>query len=83
MCGFSESAVIMVVVAAGLGETLHRSPRNAESIRIERRAFRPVPPDGGLLVSYPLAKAPSSLVCANTVNIDRSLALYLVRFRVC
>ena len=29
--GLSESAVIMVVVATGMGETLHRSPRNAES----------------------------------------------------
>jgi len=46
----SESAVILVVVATGLGETLHRSPRNAESFRIKRRAFRLVPPDGGLLV---------------------------------
>ena len=41
-----------------MGETLHRSPRNAESFRIKRRAFRLVPPDGGLLVlvfflSYP------------------------------
>ena len=34
----------------GLGETLHRSPRNAESFRIKRRAFRLVTPDGGLLV---------------------------------
>ena len=29
MGGLSESAVILVVVAIGVGETLHRSPRNA------------------------------------------------------
>ena len=40
----------MVVVATGLGEKLHRSSRNAESVRIKRRAFRVVPPDGRLLV---------------------------------
>ena len=40
----------MVVVATETGETLHRSPRNAESFQIEQRAFRLVPPDGGLLV---------------------------------
>ena len=49
-CELSESAAIMVVVATALGETLHRSPRNAQSFRIKRRAFRLVPPDGGLLV---------------------------------
>ena len=37
-------------MATGMGETLHRSPRNAESFRIKRRAFRLVPPDGGLVV---------------------------------
>ena len=37
-------------MATGLGETLHRSPRNAESFLIKRQAFRLVPPDGGLLV---------------------------------
>ena len=37
-------------MATGMGETLHRSPRNAESFRIKRRAFRLVLPDGGLLV---------------------------------
>ena len=50
MGGLSESAVIMVVVATGLGKTLHRSPRNAEGFRIKRRVFRLVQPDGGLLV---------------------------------
>ena len=35
----------------GIGEMLQRSPRNAESFRIKRRAFRLFPPDGGLLVS--------------------------------
>ena len=50
MGGLSESAVIMVVVAMGLGETLHRSPRNAESFLIKRRAFCLVQPDGELLV---------------------------------
>ena len=35
---------------AGMGETLHRSPRNAESFLIKRRAFCLVPPHGGLLV---------------------------------
>ena len=49
MGGLSESAVIMVV-ATGLGETLHCSSRNAESFLIKRRAFRLVLPDGGLLV---------------------------------
>ena len=39
-------------MATGMGETLHRSPRNAESFRIKRRAFRLVPPDGGLLVAH-------------------------------
>ena len=48
--GHSESVVIMVVVVTGMGETLLCSPRNAESFRIKRRAFRLVPPDGGLLV---------------------------------
>ena len=48
--GLSESAVIMVVVATGLGETLHCSPQNAESFRIKQRTFHLVPPDGGLLV---------------------------------
>ena len=38
-------------MATAMGETLHRTPRNAESFRIKRRAFRLVPPDGGLLVS--------------------------------
>ena len=33
-----------------MGETLHRSPRNAENFRIKRRAVRLVPPDGGFLV---------------------------------
>ena len=33
-----------------MGETLHRSPRNTESIRVKRRVFRLVPPTGGLLV---------------------------------
>ena len=37
-------------MATGMGETLHHSPRNAESFRIKRRAFRLIPPDGGLLV---------------------------------
>ena len=37
-------------MATGMGETLHRSPRNAESFRIKWRAFRLVPPDGGLHV---------------------------------
>ena len=37
-------------MATGMGETLHRSSRNAESFQIKRRAFRLVPPDGGLLV---------------------------------
>ena len=48
--GLSEPAVILVVMPMGMGETLHRSPRNAEGFLIKRRAFRPVPPDGGLLV---------------------------------
>ena len=38
-------------MATGMGETLHRSPRNAESFQIKRRAFHLVPPDGELLVS--------------------------------
>ena len=46
----SKSAVFSVAMPTGMGETLHRSPRNAESFRIKRRAFRLVPPDGGLLV---------------------------------
>ena len=50
MGGLSESAVIMVVVGTGLGETLHLSLRNADSFRIKRRAFRLLPPDDGLLV---------------------------------
>ena len=37
-------------MATGMGEILHRSPRNAESFRIKRRAFHLVPPDGELLV---------------------------------
>ena len=37
-------------MATGMGETLHRCPRNAESFRIKQRAFRLVPPDGGLVV---------------------------------
>ena len=37
-------------MATGIGETLHRSPRNPESFRTNRRAFRLVPADGGLLV---------------------------------
>ena len=48
--GLSESAVILVAMPTGMGEMLHRSPRNAESFRIKRRALRLVPPDGGLLV---------------------------------
>ena len=51
MSGLSESAAFLVVMATGMDETLHRSPRNAESFRIKRLAFRLVPPDGGLLVS--------------------------------
>ena len=51
MGGFSESSVILVVVPMGVGETLHRSPRNADSFRFKRRAFRLVPSYGGLLVS--------------------------------
>ena len=39
-------------MATGMGETLHRSPRNAECFRIKRRAFRLVPPGGGLLVRF-------------------------------
>ena len=48
----SESAVILVAMATGMCETLYRSSRNAESFRIKRRAFRLVPPDGGLLVMF-------------------------------
>ena len=48
--GPSESAVLLVAMATGMGDTLHRSPRNAESFRIKQRAFHLVPPDGGLLV---------------------------------
>ena len=48
--GLSESAVIMVVVAMGMGETLHRFPRNAESFLIKRHAFCLVSIYGGLLV---------------------------------
>ena len=48
--GLSESVVILVAIPMGMGKTLHRSPLNAESFRIKRRAFRLVPPDGGLLV---------------------------------
>ena len=50
MGGLSESAIIMVVMATGLGETLHHSSPNAESFRIKWHAFCLVPPDGGLLV---------------------------------
>ena len=46
-----QGTVSELSMATGMGETLHRSPRNAESFRIKRRAFRLVPPDGGLLVS--------------------------------
>ena len=38
-------------MATGMRETLHRSPRNAESFRVKWRAFRLVPPYGGLLVT--------------------------------
>ena len=38
-------------MAMGMGETLHRSPRNAESFRIKCCTFRLVLPDGGLLVA--------------------------------
>ena len=51
MGGLSKFAVILVVVATGMGEMLHRSRRNAESFRIKRRAFRLVPSYGGLLVN--------------------------------
>ena len=37
-------------MATGMGERLHRSPRNTESFLMKRRAFRLVSPDGGLLV---------------------------------
>ena len=38
-------------MATGMSETLLRSPINAESFRIKRRAFRLLPPDvAGLLV---------------------------------
>ena len=51
MGGLFQSAVILVVVPIGVGETLYRSPRNAESFcRIKRRGFPLVPPYGGLLV---------------------------------
>ena len=50
--GLSESAVILVPMPTGMGETLHHFPRNAESFRIKWRAFRLFPPDGGLLVHY-------------------------------
>ena len=46
----SESAVILVAMPTGMGETLQSSPRHAQSFRIKRCAFRLVPPDGGLLV---------------------------------
>ena len=52
MGGLSECAVILVVMAMGVGETLHRSRRNAESYRIKRRAFHLVPRYGGLLVIF-------------------------------
>ena len=55
MGGLSESAVILVAMATMMGETLHRSPRNAESFRIKRRTFRLVPLYGGLLVIITLA----------------------------
>ena len=48
----SESAVILVAMPTGMGETLHHSPRNAESFRIKRRAFRLVPPDRGFLLDH-------------------------------
>ena len=51
MGGLSESAVILVLVAMVVGETLRRFPRNAESLRIKRLAFSLVPPYGGLLVA--------------------------------
>ena len=50
--GLSESAVLLVVMATGMGETLHCSPRKADSFLITWRAFRLVPPDGRLLVHY-------------------------------
>ena len=37
-------------MATGMGETLQRSPRNAESFRIKRCAFHLFPSHGGLLV---------------------------------
>ena len=50
MGGLSESAVIFLVVAMGMGETLHRFPRNPDSFRIQRGTFRLVLPYGGLVV---------------------------------
>ena len=50
MGGLHESAAILVVMAMGVGETLHRSTRNADCFRIKRRTFYLVPPYGGLLV---------------------------------
>ena len=45
----SESAIILVSMAMGMGETLHPLPE-MQSFFIKRRAFRLVPPDGVLLV---------------------------------
>ena len=70
MGGLSESAVILVAMATGMGETLHRSPRNADSFRIKRRAFSLVPPDSGLLVRLYFVRR--SEKCAHVFTVTRS-----------
>ena len=48
MSGLSNSAVIFVVVATGIGETLHRQVKGV--FELSGVAFRLVTPNGGLLV---------------------------------
>ena len=57
---------------AGMDVTLHRSPRNPDSFRIKRRAFRLVPHDGGLLVIvFPRCVSVSHVVIDVDVRLDR------------
>ena len=64
----------------GIGETLHRFPRNAESFQIKRRAFRLVPPDGGFLVwiKYALLAWHSLTIisCTQQITKDKLWKIY-------
>ena len=86
MGGLSESAIIMVVMAMGMDETLHRSPQNAESFRIKQHMFRLVPPDGGLLVhNCSGLTRPNKLSSWKVVGIKtcRSLLAFLMPCSIC